>query len=194
VPSRESARRGSQLLRAMIGRGYLGCDPEAIGMVLDVCCYVEDDAMADGAKTFDEVMVAVIRAVESSVAGLGMEVHGELRGLLQDADRPETANGFAVSVGGGLPPGWSGWRALQDENARLRAELEEYRAMKIAVEQTPKQWSTAQAPTLEALAATAQQITTAEENKKLRAQVEGLAERVAAQSELLARRSEKPAA
>ena len=55
----------------------------------------------------------------------------------------------------------------EDRVRELEAEVAELRTPKIAVQETPKQWSTAQAPTLESIAATARQITTAEENKKL---------------------------
>lgn len=59
-------------------------------------------------------------------------------------------------------------RELVAENVRLTARVAELEAMKLAFEQTPKQWSTAQAPTVEAVVATARQISTAEENKRLR--------------------------
>lgn len=88
-------------------------------------------------------------------------------------------------------------RALPDALAEVFRDLAELRTVKIAVQETPKQWSTAQAPTLEAIAATALQMTTAqknkqlrEENEKLRADLAAAAERIAAQSELLSRKAE----
>ncbi len=40
MASHAAALRGVALLRAMLARGYLGSDPETIGMVLDVCEFV----------------------------------------------------------------------------------------------------------------------------------------------------------
>lgn len=59
---------------------------------------------------------------------------------------------------------------------KARAELAELMALKIAYQETPKQWSTAMAPTLESIVATARQISTAEENARLREQNERLRE------------------
>lgn len=51
----------------------------------------------------------------------------------------------------------------------LLAEIERLKAIKIVVEATPKQWSTAQAPTMEALIASVSQMQTEKENGELRA-------------------------
>lgn len=57
---------------------------------------------------------------------------------------------------------------LADRLEAAERENAELKVVKVAAETTPKQWSTAQAPTLEAIVATARQITTAQENKHLR--------------------------
>lgn len=56
---------------------------------------------------------------------------------------------------------------LAERLAEAEAGWDELRQMKLAFEQTPKQWSTAQAPTMEAVVATARQIETEEKNRNL---------------------------
>ncbi len=52
-------------------------------------------------------LVDAIRSEVSAVfAAHGLEFRGELRGVLQEPGRPETANGLGLEFGGGLPPGW----------------------------------------------------------------------------------------
>jgi hypothetical protein len=60
---------------------------------------------------------------------------------------------------------------LFNETAR---EMTEMRQMKFAVEQTPKQWSTAQAPTMDAIANTFRGIQAETENERLRRRVREL--------------------
>lgn len=57
--------------------------------------------------------------------------------------------------------------------------------MKITVEKTPKQWSTAQAPTLEALLCTARGLRAQSENESLRKRIAELEAKVAEQDEKL---------
>lgn len=62
--------------------------------------------------------------------------------------------------------------AAEARAKELAEEVAELRACKFAVEQTPKQWSTAQAPTLEAVANTARGVM-AEQRAKLLADALG---------------------
>jgi hypothetical protein len=54
-------------------------------------------------------LAAAIAAVldrYSTVDLPGMELHGELRGILQHRGHPETGNGFCLTLGNGVPDGW----------------------------------------------------------------------------------------
>lgn len=64
------------------------------------------DANADPAKRFREILAALAGAVESAARAAGLEVDGEIRGVVREAGRPESGTGFATPVGAGLPPGW----------------------------------------------------------------------------------------
>lgn len=64
------------------------------------------DANRDAIAAWEGLMAAIQAAVEKALAEVGVEVHGQLRGVVHDTGRPETGNGFAVDVGDGLPPGW----------------------------------------------------------------------------------------
>ncbi|HVL12681.1 MAG TPA: hypothetical protein VM529_08955 [Gemmata sp.] len=77
---------------------------------------------------FSSLLADLSRRVSESCAAMGLEVRGELSGLVQDVGLPESAVGFKTPVGGGFPPGWPDVTALLDrvreleaENARLRA-------------------------------------------------------------------------
>lgn len=74
---------------------------------------------------WDRVARDVRAAVEAALAALGFELDGELRGVLREAGRPETGNGFAAPVGAGLP---EGWRRQQEERNRLAARVAELEA------------------------------------------------------------------
>lgn len=60
------------------------------------------------------------------------------------------------------------------EVVRLTAERDELLATKVAFQATPKQWSTAQAPTMEALVASAWQVATEQKYAKLLAERDAL--------------------
>lgn len=48
----------------------------------------------------------VVAAVQAVLVRHGLELHGEVRGLVQQPGQPETAIGFTWPVGNGVPPGW----------------------------------------------------------------------------------------
>jgi hypothetical protein len=82
--------------------------------------------------TFAEAVARLRAGVEAAAADAGLEVSGELRGVVCDAGRPETGTGFAVAGGAGLPPGWvphAEVGALRARVAELEAELERLRAV-----------------------------------------------------------------
>lgn len=56
----------------------------------------------------DAVEVALHDAIRSALVQFGpdLEFHGELRGLIQHQGRPETATGWVIKLGDGVPAGW----------------------------------------------------------------------------------------
>lgn len=61
----------------------------------------------------DELVKTIRRAVERAVAECPvpagcdrLEFHGEVRGVVQEGGRPETAIGVGVAIGQGGPAGW----------------------------------------------------------------------------------------
>jgi hypothetical protein len=129
MASREAAVRAVQLFRIMLGRGYLGADPETRFAVEDL----EGFVMAGEENLFRKTLDDVSRRVTAALADAGLEVHGELRGVLQNPGRPDTAVGFKAAVGDGLPPGWPDPTALLDRVRELEAEVAELRAQMSAV-------------------------------------------------------------
>jgi hypothetical protein len=59
-------------------------------------------------------------------------------------------------------------RLERERRGRMEAELAEMKTLKLAFEQTPKQWSTAQAPTMEAMIHTARGFMARTANERLR--------------------------
>lgn len=57
-------------------------------------------------RELDEAVQGVLAKYTSKEATEGCEFHGELRGLLQEKNFPETATGWHFQIGDGLPSGW----------------------------------------------------------------------------------------
>lgn len=45
-------------------------------------------------------------AIKAVLNRHNLEMHGEIAGLLQEKDRPETATGWRFPIGNGIPQGW----------------------------------------------------------------------------------------
>jgi hypothetical protein len=106
-------------------------------------------------------------AMESGGSYLfGVTVSGTDTVVCYTGNGPNSLNNaaFAAEARAVLP-------SLLDEVERLRAENAELRSFKFVVQETPKQWSTAMAPTMEAVAESVRQVRTQAENEKLRKRV-----------------------
>ena len=53
----------------------------------------------------EAILQALAKYATSDYPG-GMEFNGELRGILQYRDHPETGTGWGFKIGNGLPPRW----------------------------------------------------------------------------------------
>lgn len=56
--------------------------------------------------TFELLLQMLREAVEREAAMLGVTVNGELQGTVEMMGQPQSANGFCIPVGKGLPVEW----------------------------------------------------------------------------------------
>ena len=101
-----------------------------------------------------EELEAIIKAHD-----LCHDLHGKVgRAEFEEGCRRETIKEY----------GSCGWA---ERIAELEKENAELKALTVAIQETPKQWSTSQAPTMESLVQFAKEIRTAEDNKRLRQRI-----------------------
>lgn len=78
MASRDAARRGCALLREMLSRGLLGTGPETLMDLVDLCEYVEGNAVNDDNLTPDEAQM--LRDANDSREIIGDAVREKLAG------------------------------------------------------------------------------------------------------------------
>jgi len=65
-----------------------------------------NDPMEAIEREINEAILQALAKYATSGYSVGLEFHGELRGILQDIGHPETGTGWGFKIGNGLPPGW----------------------------------------------------------------------------------------